>query len=110
MSSYSVGALGGQLGFKNPNTGGPDLDSILRELQGMKFNIIAGFGAGVSGALAGIATDDTIKEGLILTAGATPTQLTTASITIPAAGRVKIADTSTANKKVRITWVDKSGS
>ena len=111
MSLLSLGALGGSFGFTNPNTSGPDLESTLRELQGIKFNLIAGFAAGSSGAVTNIATADTIKAGLVFTTGAgIVTQLTTASVTIPAAGRVKIADTATTNKKVLVIWVDKSGS
>lgn len=110
MSLLSIGALGTQFGFKNPNTSGPDLDSILREVQGIKFNLIAGFAAGSSGAVTNIATADTIKAGLVFTTGAgIVTQLTTASVTIPAAGRVKVADTATTSKKILVIWVDKSG-
>jgi hypothetical protein len=107
MSLYSLGSLTSEFGYKNPNTSGIDLYSILKELQGIKFNLVSGFAAGSSGALTGVAITDTVKAGFVFTSGAVVSQLTNASISFPTAGKVKIADTATTNKKVLVIWVDK---
>ena len=78
------------------------LFAILRELRGLRFNIVSGAAANTDITLTGISTEDTILGTLNLTDNEGPVA------TITAANTIQIAD-GTAGANVLIVWLDKQG-
>lgn len=78
-----------------------DLVAAITELQGLKIDVLAGAGAGVSIPLAGILTTDTIL-GVLMFAAGVPTKRV--DFSIPTNGNVAIAGATTGNVLVVLWW------
>ena len=94
---------------------GVGIHSVLKELQGLSISIIAGFAAGVSGALTDSAGNSASGGGgdTLLSCIALPTASNlavdlTGSASI-SGDRVLIADTGSTGQKLQVTWYNRDG-
>lgn len=92
---------------KNIGDAGTGLDrslyGILKELQGVKLNAVAGAAANTNIALAGVGLKDTIISVVNLTDGV---DVPLANVTIQAAGQIRVS-TDTSAKKLLVHWAPK---
>lgn len=97
--------------------GGRALNRMLRELQGLKFTVVAGAGANTDIAVAGLGADDTLKAVIEVvdpgSAATTPVLVDRTSTTvIQSAGNIRstAATNSTgAGARLLVVWHDKTG-
>ena|ERR1044072_8472824 len=87
------------------------LYNILKELQGLKINVVAGAGANTNIAVTGIVTTDTLLAVLQFEPddGTSSTMITnrTGTTSITSAGNIQCT-VSTASKQLLVVWYDKS--
>lgn len=108
MAHESLNQIETTVGFRSPdNTTYPDIETALRELQGLTFSVVTGVASGSAASLVGIATTDTIINVQAITAGAT---FVAASASVTLSGNnIQFDSNNATGLSCQVAWLDKSG-
>lgn len=88
----------------------PNLHSVLKELQGLKFSVATGAAAATNIAITGITTSDTLVSVLqFVGAGTDITDVAdrTSEASITSDGNIQLSSTDTTGGKLLVVWYDK---
>ena len=96
---------------RNVEIADPSVFDLIQELQGLKFEVLAGAATDTNIAVAGIAVDDTILKCMMVEPddGTTSTMLTdvTSETNITSAGNIQLDTTTTTGKQLLLIYYDK---
>ncbi len=97
---------------RNVEIADPSVFKLIQELQGLKFEVLAGAATDTNIAVTGIAIDDTILKCLMVEPddGTTSTMLTdvTSETNITSAGNIQLDTTTTTGKQLLLVYYDKN--
>lgn len=89
---------------------GTEIAAAIRELQGLRFTLVAGAAAATNIAVAGIAVADTLVSVLRFDVDTTLRDITdvTSEAAIRSAGNIQLTTTVTTGDKLLVIWIDKA--
>jgi len=112
MALVATTKLKNALDLQQMKAGGTGVFELIREIQGLKVNVLAGAAVDTNIAVTGIATTDTILTCLQVEPddGTASTMLTdrTAETTVTSAGNIQLGTTDTTGKQLLFVWYDKA--
>ena len=111
MAFEDLGNVRDALDLQSQKDKSPNLHSALRELQGLKINVVAGAEVNTNIAIAGIGTEDTLVSVLEIqpptaSSGNTVASDRTAVTAITSAGNIQCTEITTGNQLL-VIWYNK---